>query len=271
MKKFRLSLIPLFAAALAISITACKKEDIQPNSNGTTSPSQSNQFKVRMTDAPGDFASLDVEILKVEAYLQDSGWVTLNNNAQVVSVLDLTNGAETTIAYEGSAEAGIYTQLRLTFGNQTNLMLFGSNGSGMLQANLNFGSTNQVVIEIDEEISSTSQADVLLDFQVAESIIEQSQQYILDPVITEIEDESTGLRGEVQGAANAMIVLSDGQNEFSTFINAQGNFLLRGIPQGTYNMIVSEMDGGDNVQDQVELSGILITQGEISQAGTIQF
>ena len=189
----------------------------------------------------------------------------------MVSVLDLTNGAETTIAYEGSAEAGIYTQLRLTFGNQTNLMLFGSNGSGMLQANLNFGSTNQVVIEIDEEISSTSQADVLLDFQVAESIIEQSQQYILDPVITEIEDESTGLRGEVQGATNAMIVLSDGQNEFSTFINAQGNFLLRGIPQGTYNMIVSEMDGGDNVQDQVELSGILITQGEISQAGTIQF
>ena len=271
MKKFRLSLIPLFAAALAMSITACKKEDIQPKPNGTMSPSENNTFKVRMTDAPGDYASLDVEILKVEAYLQDSGWITLNNDAQVVSVLDLTNGAETTIAYEGSASAGIYTQLRLTFGNQTNLMLFGSNGSGLLQANLNWASSSQVVIEIDEEVSSTSQADVLLDFQVAESIFEQSQQYIIDPVITEIEDESTGLQGEVQGAANAMIVLTDGQNEFSTFIDAQGNFLLRGVTEGTYDMIVSEMDGGDNVQDQIELSGILITQGEISQTGTIQF
>lgn len=271
MKKLQLSLIPFFAMALAISITACKKDDIEPNPDGAMTQASSNQFKVRMTDAPGDFAQLNVEILSVEAYLQDSGWVTLNNDAQVVSVLDLTNGAETTIAYESSASAGIYTQLRLTFGNQTSLMLFGSGGTGMLEANLNWGSSTQVVIEIDEEISANSQADVLLDFQVAESIVQQSQQYIINPVITEIEDASTGIHGQVQGAANAMIVLSNGQSEFSTFIDAQGNFLLRGLPAGTYNMIVSELDAGDNSQDQIQLSGIVIAQGQISQAGTIQF
>jgi hypothetical protein len=266
MKKLQLSLIPLFAAVLAISITACKKDDVQPNTQ-----SQQNEFKVRMTDAPGDYAGLDVEITSVEAYLEDEGWVTLNNDAQVVSVLDLTNGNETTIAYQGSVSAGLYTKLRLTFGNQTNLMLFSSTGSGTLQANLDWGATQQVVIEIDEEVSDNSSADVLLDFQVSESIIQLSQQYIINPVITEIEDESTGLQGEVQGAASAMVVLSDGQNEFSTFINAQGNFLLRGIPEGTYNLIVQEMDAGDNLQDEIELSGVIITEGQISQAGTIQF
>jgi len=264
MKKLRLSLLPLFAAALAIAITACKKEDVEPTS-------EKNEFKVRMTDAPGNFASLDVEITNVEVYSESDGWVTLNNDAQVVSILDLTNGNETTIAYQNSVSAGLYTQMRISFGGQTNLMLFDSNSSGLIQANLNWGTSNQVVIEIDEEVSSTSSANVLLDFQVAESLIGQAQTYIIDPVITEIEDESTGLQGEVEGAANAMIVLSDGENEFSTFIDAQGNFLLRGIPQGTYNLIVSEMDAGDNLQDEIELSGVIITEGEISQTGTIQF
>ncbi|XOV66697.1 MAG: DUF4382 domain-containing protein [Fluviicola sp.] len=265
MKKLKLILSFLVMAAIAISVTSCNKVEMESEED---SP---NSFRVRMTDAPGDYAALDVEILKVEAYLQDKGWITLNNNAQYTNVLDLTNGNETTLAYQGAVQAGVYTQLRLTFGNDTRLMLYGSSGSGMVEANLVWGSSNEVVIEIDEKVSSNSSADILLDFQVAQSIIGQGQQYLINPVITEIEDESTGIQGEVEGAANAMIVLTDGQNEFSTFIDAQGKFLIRGITDGTYDMVVSELDSGDSLTEEITVDGVVVTQGEITQVGTISF
>lgn len=256
--------IAILGITIALTTVACKKESIEPNdSNDQTASS----FKVRMTDAPGDFAALDVEITKVEAYLQNEGWVTLNNQSQVVSILDLTNGAETTIAQQSAVSAGLYTRVRLTFGSNNSLSLTDSILGSTINANLILGSSQQVEILIDEQVSAGTNASVLLDFQVAQSIFEQSQEYILDPAVTLIEDESTGVQGQVEGAATAMIILSDGENEFSTFINAQGKFLIRGVEDGVYDLII---EAGNEATESTILSGVVIVQGQITQMGTIE-
>lgn len=265
MKKLR-RILPMAVLGLAIALTStsCKKEEVEPTGTGDQT---SSSFQVRMTDSPGDFASLDVEITKVEAYLENEGWVTLNNQSQVVSVLDLTNGAETTIAQQSAVSAGLYSRIRLTFGSNNGLALTDSLLGTTINANLSLGSSQQVEIMIDEQVSAGTNASVLLDFQVAQSIFEQTQQYILDPMITLIEDESTGVQGQIDGAVSAMITLSDGENQYSTFINAQGNFLIRGVEDGVYDLII---EAGNEASDAMTIPNVVIVQGEINQIGSIQ-
>ena len=86
--------------------------------------------------------------------------------------------------------------------------------------------------------SADAGAQVLLDFDVAQSIIRGANKYFIKPAIRELKNTQTGVKGEVEGAASAAITLSDGQNTFSTFIDAEGKFMLRGVNAGTYKMII---------------------------------
>ncbi len=269
MKLLKLSMIAL--SALMFTTSSCNKEDEMENE----ARNPGNSMQVKMTDAPGDYAALDVEILKVEAYLQDSGWITLNNSAQMVSVLDLTNGAETSIAFNSNVSAGLYTQVKLTFGSSNTLTLLadgslgGTNGS--VDIELGWTGSQEVIIDINEEVSSESGAVVLLDFNVAQSIIETGQDYILTPIITEVKNASTGVQGEVEGAANAAVILTDGNNTVSTYIDANGRFLLRGVPSGVYDLLIlpssEDIDNGMPSQHQIE--GVVVASGEFTQMGSI--
>ncbi len=274
MKTLKITSMAMVIAAFMFGFTSCQKEDIQP---APATPTQAGDFKVKMTDAPGDYAALDVEITGVDAYLENSGWVSLSNETQQVSVLSLTNGVETLLAYNGSVEVGTYSKLRITFGEQNTLTLNGSSsaggvsGSGSATVELMWDKPKEVIIEIDEQVSANAGAEVLLDFQVVESIREQAQEYIIDPVITEIKDASTGLKGEVQGTANAAVILTDGTNEFSTYIDASGNFLIRGMDEGMYDLIVMPDKNDLGLPQDQRLESVIISKGEIKHIGTINF
>lgn len=279
-----LRLIPTTAVIIAVlfAFSSCEKEEMNPDPDGAAAGS----FAVKMTDAPGDYDALDVEITTVEAYLEGSGWVSLNNEAQVVSVLDLTNGAETQLAYESEADAGVYSMLRITFGNNNSLSLDSGTDLGFDLGGLTGGanatvdlewassSSHQVVINIDEEVSASAGAEVLLDFHVMESIIQSGQQFIIDPAITLIEDARTGIHGQIEGAASAAILVTDDENTFSSYTDASGQFLVRGMADGVYDVILMPSQEGLGLLDQAEdqtIEGVVIAEGRITQMGTIQF
>ncbi len=249
-------------AISGIFFQSCKKENNVPSG-------PAGAMEVRMTDAPGNFASLDVQITKVEAYLQNSGWVTLNSQTQTVAVLDLTNGAETSIASNSSLSAGMYTKLRLTFGNTNSLQLSGSGGGSSLDLSFGTNTSHQVEIEINEQVNASETTSVLIDFNAAQSIYDLAGSYFINPIIEEIEDESTGVQGTVQGAATASVTLSNGNHSYSTFINAQGQFLIRGAEDGTYQIQVSAI-ASSNMQSQTgSLSNVVVADGQITQVGNI--
>ena len=79
-----------FVLALAVSTlwVGCDKD----NSSDTTS------VKVRMTDAPGNYQEVNVEVTGVEFKMDDSKMVNLLVTPGVYNLLDLVNGMDTLIA-----------------------------------------------------------------------------------------------------------------------------------------------------------------------------
>ena len=272
-----LKLISMVIASLLFVFTSCQKDDVYPSSNSNSSSTESGTFKVKMTDAPGNYAALDVQITGIDAYLENDGWVSLNNEIQHVSVLSLTNGVETLLAYKGMAKVGTYSKLRITFGNDNTLTLSGSLGVGGVSSNgsatvqLLWDGPREVIIEINEQIFANSEAEVLLDFQVVQSIKETAQQYFIDPVITEIKDANTGLRGEVQGTANAAVIITNGLTKLSTYVDASGNFLIRGVDEGVYDLVVIPETTVSELPQEKRIENVLVSKGEIKHIGIINF
>lgn len=272
------------AMILGVSISACKKDDIQPNP-GTTQ-NEANSFQVRMTDAPGDYKSLDVELTSVDVFLEGSGWVDLENDAQMVSVLDLTNGIETEIAFNSNVEAGTYSKVRLTFGSNNSLELNSSSTLGItlpggisttsaldLVLASDMTSERTVEIEIDETVSSSSGASILLDFDVAASIMENSNTWVLDPSIRLVSDVSTGAMGEIEGTQQASIIFESNNSSFtsSTNTSASGNFLIQGLEEGSYTVIINAEVEGQSSNETLTLDNVIIAQGSIKNMGSIDF
>ncbi|HEX2901500.1 MAG TPA: DUF4382 domain-containing protein [Bacteroidia bacterium] len=271
--------IAMLVLGLAFFATSCQKENVGPDG---TKP-EAGTFKAYMTDSPGDFEALNIEILRVEAFIEGEGWVTLNSNARSVNVLSLTNGVQTelTAAAESEAKAGAYTKLRIVFGsnnhitisNQAALALSEITGNLVATFSLHFKGEREVVIEIDEKVNSRVGAAVLLDFNVAQSVHQYADSFVIDPILTVIEDARTGVRGHVEGAASAAVTLNNHSGSFSTYINAEGDFLLRGMEDGTYDLIVMPCGVVGQLQDPQpkEVNGVIVTEGEITSVGTISF
>lgn len=261
-------------------MAACKKEENAAPAPQDNPGAAGQSFTVKMTDAPGDFEALDVKVVGVEAYLEGQGWVTIDNRAKAVNVVSLTNGAETEIAVNNNAQAGVYTKLKVKFDPQAELKLNAYalvNYGGVIKSDNRidlvwlYSGANEVEIAINETVTAQTGAEVLLDFDAAASVIEDGNKYLLQPVIREIKDARTGIQGEVEGQANAAIVITDGTNTFATYINAEGKFMLKGIKPGVYKLIIDPAAKAiDDVEKQnKELSGVVIVEGQITQMGKI--
>ena len=111
-----LSKISVVALGAMVAFASCKKDESIDNSSTPGNTSGNKSMKVRMTDNPGNYQALDVEITSITAYNSSTGdWVELNGNAQTVSVLELTNGEEDEIAFKSNLDAGVYTKVKMKF------------------------------------------------------------------------------------------------------------------------------------------------------------
>jgi hypothetical protein len=209
----------LIVALLVVIVSACEKDATQNPAE------QSNSFTIKMTDAPADFEALQVEIDRVEAYLEGSGWVVLSNESQLVSVLELTNGTSIDIASESGLQTGLYSAIALYIGDN-NTLVVNQNGS---QVSYTLENNHSIDFDIHQELSATSHAEVLLDFNVATSIIQsESGEFFLNPEITTIVDAEAGVQGQLSLPLDAVVMLQNqaGQIIYSAYTNANGAFLI---------------------------------------------
>jgi hypothetical protein len=256
----RILVLTLLVVCAGFTIQSCKKDN----------KVSQGQMEVRMTDSPGDFVALNVEIMKVEAYLENSGWVTINESTQEINILDLTNGAEVTIASATTVQPGTYTKLRLTFSGENSLSFNGTNGLNTVNLSFSSNGSHQVEVPIHCQVNSGITSSVLLDFNVGSSVTQTNGGYVLNPVLTEISDPDTGVQGHVSGTTKAAISLSNASHNASTYTNANGYFLIKGVPDGTYLLKIEAKGLGEVVASQKSIQNVTVSKGQIKSLGSIQ-
>lgn len=263
-----------------LSLTSCNKDD-KPTGPNDPEP---RSFTVRMTDAPGDFYKFDVEIESVQAFNASTNqWVMLSNKSQIVSVLDLRNGKSTVIASESDVDFGNYTKVRVNFGKSYDLMVNanatasgGAGGVGVgvgvsVASTTTWDGPSSVELNISSDVNSENGADILLDFDVAQSIIDNgNDNYSIDPSIRVIGDFNSGVQGKVMTSANTALTLTDGSKTYTTYADSQGEFFIQGVASGTYTLIINAADDNDSsTSETTSVSSVTVVEGEITQMGSI--
>lgn len=81
-------------------------------------------LSVQMTDAPGNFGAVYIDLQGVEIKGNGGNLVLLNANEGIYNLLDFSNGADTLIA-SGDLEAGEVSQMRLILGSDNTVMVDG--------------------------------------------------------------------------------------------------------------------------------------------------
>jgi hypothetical protein len=275
-----IKMISVVAAVFALAITGCKKDDI--SDPGTNNPG-GRQFNVNMTDAPANFARMDVTIDGVEAWHDTQGWISLSTTSRAINVLSLSNGSTTSIATASNVQTGHYSKLRVHFSDENSVTVHTGVHIGSLfiasgaSSTLTWGgaSDHWVEVTIDKNISEEAGAEVLLDFDAAASIYEGTNSYVLNPAMREMRNASTGARGTVTGAsAAAFISISDGSHTYTAYSSASGTFMVRGMSAGTYTATIwapVRNEAGLIEERRQEVNGIQVSNGAVVNIGEVHF
>jgi len=199
-----------------------------------------------LVDAPADYDEIWVEVLalRVKADNQDSEMSEDDNSwneiifegSRSVNLLDLTGGNSLLLGTEDFPEGKI-DQIRLILGEDNYLMKDGD------RFELKTPSAQQsgLKIKVDQEIEAGNAYNLIIDFDAAKSIVEagNSGNIILKPVLRAFLEQSQGVKGQVLpvDAQSAMVtVLAENGNEFNTFSDENGNYVVQGIDPGTYSL-----------------------------------
>lgn len=251
----KLSLI----AILFVAFTACSDDDKNEN--------QTSRMMVHLTDAPGDYDNVYVDVQDVLIrYSDGDGEVSLGNiNTGVYDLLELTGGLTLLLADE-EVPSGNVTQMRLVLGDDNTVVVDGET------FDLATPSAQQSGLKLN--INHTLEAGILyefiLDFDVEESIVLQGNgEYLLKPVIrANTVAESGSITGEVLPTGfQTLVTATNGTETISAYTDTDGKFALNGVPEGTYTVTIEpEVASGFST---LVLEDVVVVNGEVNALGTI--
>jgi hypothetical protein len=247
------------AAFSLLFLTMCKKTE--PGSSGPNS-----NYNVYMTDSPGDYQEVNVNITGVEINTGANGWTALNVNAGIYNLLTLCNGKDILLA-TGSISASVISQIRLTIGSTGNTIKVNNTIYPLV---IPSGSQSGLKVVVNGQLSSDNNYTIALDFDAGMSIVATgSGTYILKPVIRAIvvPTASGSIKGTISPAgAEAAVFAITGPDSASTYSSiVSGNFMIQGLASGTYKVVVMPM----SPFSIATYSNIAVSSGSVTSMGTI--
>jgi Domain of unknown function (DUF4382)/Carboxypeptidase regulatory-like domain len=212
---------------LCMFANSCKK---------TTTSGYSN-YSVKMTDAPGNYSAVNIDLQSVVVTDGNGADVTLNTSARIYNLLNFANGVDTLIA-TGNLQVGSVEQVRLVLGPNNSVVLNG------VTYPLSTPSAQQsgLKLQVHQGLVGGVSYILLLDFDANQSIVQTGNgSFQLKPVIRTIE---TAISGSIKGSvspigAGITITASANGNSYSTVTMANGQFLLQGLPSGVYTITIT--------------------------------
>lgn len=265
MRKIKLSTLGFFAMVmLSLFLTGCNSND---DSTGTSG------VMVRLSDAPGDYKEVDVEVkdvlIKGDANTDEQGWVSIGKNPGVYNLLDLTGGVTALLA-DNKIASGNLGQIRLLLGDNNTVVL--KDGT---THKLSTPSAQQsgLKLQVNQTLLADKTYEFLLDFDVEHSIVKAGSSgiYNLHPVIRVSTKETSGsIKGTISPVLVGFQVLASvqvGTTTVSAYANAEGVFQLDGLPVGTYTVTLTpDVASGKEVKTVL---GVVVVNGTIADMGSI--
>ncbi|MBF9235893.1 DUF4382 domain-containing protein [Hymenobacter sp. BT683] len=272
-------LFPLACVAL-LGLASCSKDS---DSNGA----ETSKLEVRLTDAPGNFRSVVLDVRQVEVHLKEEndpdGWKMLTFTPQAINVLEYVNGKSALLVSEDFAP-GDLKEIRLILGPDS--YVIGRDGQ-RYDLKTPSGQTSGVKLKLNKAtLRERETFQLLLDFDVAKSIVERGnwspgndkkERYLLKPVIRVV---AQGLRAGIRGTVNPAAALPQilairstilGPDTVSTSADASGAYQLGGLAAGTYRVEFfpsTTAPTGQAAYTNVVRTGVVVTNDNVTDLGT---
>lgn len=244
-----------------IALSGCKKDNDAEGSGAQTS-----QMDIMLTDAPGDYEKVLIDIQEINANIEGQGWVKLSLlRPGIYNMLDLQNGIDTFLCSQ-QVPVGELQEIRLVLGSRNNVVVDG------VTYDMETPSAEQsgLKIKIRESIRSGNKYVVWIDFDANKSIVlTGSGKYILKPVLRAFLKYNTGsLKGDVNPDDAVFFVntISNSNTDtFTTLTFLGGKFFYMGLPSGSYHVHFYNRAG----QDIKTLSNIQVNTNSNTDLGNI--
>ena len=206
-------------------------------------------------------------IQRVDDENDKSTWESIGNiNAGVYNLLELTGGITAVLA-DNEVPAGAITQIRLLLGENNTIVMEGSEYPLKTPS----GQQSGLKLQVNETLEAGYSYDFLIDFDVDKSVVlaGASDNINLKPVLRVTTKATTGiLKGSVnitdfQVLASVMV----GEETVSAYADEEGNFVLFGIPEGTYTLTLTPEEA--SALEATVVEGVVITNGETTDVGRV--
>lgn len=249
----------LLLVVTSTTLISCSSDD----NTGETA-----NISVKMVDAPGDYLNVFVNVQAIEVIVDGSPIELGVEQPGAYDLLELTGGNFASLLSE-DIPAGRLSQIRLILGEEGNEAVLDGETSPVVLQTPSAQQTG-LKLNVNYDLQPGVSYDFILDFNVDESVVKlgAAQGYILKPVIrVTTEAESGAISGLVSPAIAASVTATDGETEVVANTNPEtGDFLLYGVPEGTYTVVVEPAEG-----DIVTLTDVVVEIGATTQLETISF
>ena len=228
-KHFMFQLSTLTAVLGVLLFSACQEDPV--GSGGAA------EVSFRLTDAPARFDGLLLDIQGIEFHTDEAGWVTVDPVVPgVYDILDYRNGADTLLA-RTTLPAGRLSQVRFLLGEDNAVVIDGIEHP----LNVPSGQESGLKFNVQEELMPNRAYEFWTDFDAARSIVQTGNgSYKLKPVIRVFAQQTNGqIKGVVLPVESHSTVYAFNETDtVSAIPDADGFFLLQGLPEGTYTLRV---------------------------------
>lgn len=255
-------LIPIILAACVF--VSCSKN----NNDVTSSSSGETDFSVYLTDDPGEYDHVNLDIQGVEVhYTSDANdkWYTLKNfHGGVYDILRFTNGKDTLLANDRVAAKHI-DQIRLVLGDNNTVVVDGTT----YPLETPSGQESGVKLNVDTTLTAGIKYEIWTDFDAEKSIVVTgNNKYILKPVVRVYTKALTGSIGGVvlPVAANPWVYVVSGSDTIASAHPdaVTGAFMINGLSAGQYEILI---DGNNGYNDDKH-EGVDVSTGNVTDIGT---
>lgn len=240
----------VFAVLLA---TSCTKEKSK------------SSLTVLLTDAPANFNQVNVDVQAVEITGSGGEKIFLNTKTGIYNLLEFANGEKTMLA-TGDLEPGTIEQIRLILGPNNSVMV----DSVVHPLSTPSAQQSGLKLQVHKTFEPGVDYSLTLDFDALQSVvIKGNGEYQLKPVIRVIENALSGsIKGTISPAnLIATVTAIRDSIPYSTVTNDNGNFLLPGLPAGTYKVTITP----PLPLQPVTILNKIVNIGSSTDLGVIQF